>query len=115
MTKDFNENLYNDFKNRRKAYAGMCFATLLLFAFSMLSSGVSYFVQRFLYYDTSLLERYITALISFFGVGKATAVSSARQLILSGAFGETVNMLVSVVTMLLPVMLFSKISCPESQ
>ena len=108
MTQNHTEHLNNDIMNRRKAYTAMCFVTLLLIGFSLISTGLSYLVQNLMNTNSSLLERYITRFIILFGIGKTTAVSAARQLILSGAFAEYVNMLFSVITTLIPAMLFSK-------
>lgn len=108
MTQNHTEHLNNDIMNRRKAYTAMCFATLLLFTFTLVSSGLSYLVRNLLSANSSLLERCISRFIILFGVGKTTAVSAARQLILSGAFGETINMVFSLITTLIPTILFSK-------
>lgn len=110
MTGQYTDNLYDDLKNKKRAYRGMCAVVILLFVFDALAAAVTFVAGDLLYgngYDS--LQAFLVSFIKLFGVGNATAVSAARRLITSGAFGEFLNMLITVLTLALPTAVFGRI------
>lgn len=108
MTNHYHEGLHLDLYNKKHAYLGMCKVTILLFIFGLLSYGASLAADKILYSENSYFQKALVELLKLIGVENVLAISEARSIISSNAFSEFVNMLFTVCTMLLPVIIFAK-------
>ncbi len=93
---------------KKKAYFAMCRVTVMLFVLSLLSYAFSYFLNYLLHTYSYDIQKALTDLVCFFGVGKAVAVSAVKRLLMSDAFFHFASIVSSFVTLVLPAALFAK-------
>lgn len=102
-------------QHKKKAYFAMCKVTVLLFIFTVLSSVAASLVSTVLTHALVPIERVLVKLLMLFGMGKTVSISVVKQFLSSAAFYESVSMLASVITMIIPTLVFVKLTRMTSE
>ncbi len=105
---DRDEVLLNSLENKKKAYFAMCAVSVLLFVFVFLSDVFSRALSHLLLESVAEVQAALVNIFCFFGAGKTTALMAAKMLLSSAAFSAFVDVLASIVTLVIPGVLFSK-------
>lgn len=123
MTNEINEfsepellQKQNDVRNKRKAKICMAGVTIFLFVNALLSQAVSSIFVEFVYNNSDFLQALLVKLLGIFGVGKTLSLTVAKNFFVSGGFTEFSGMIISVITLVAPAWLLSKLfKLPSSE
>lgn len=108
MTQNNCEAVEFSLKNRKKAYGAMCKATILLLVFSVLSEASSEAIVLVMDRFSFAVQKFLVKIVCLFGVDSHTALIVIRNLMLSEAFYEVLQMFTSMFTMTVPALIFAK-------
>lgn len=110
MTLGFDRFSDLNVRNKRNAYAAMSKAAVLLFATNFLSVFLGKIVSEFLSANMLAVERFFVSIVEFFGVPRISAIAVIRNFILSGVLFEFIGMVSSILTTVIPAVLFAKLA-----
>ena len=115
MTGTDNTGINPAAQHKKKAYFAMCKVTVLLFIFTVLSSLASVLISEMLTLLSEPLEFLLAKLLMLFGMRKTTSICVAIEFFSSAAFYESISMLASVITMIIPTLVFVKLTKMTSE
>lgn len=102
-------------KNKKKAYFAMCRVSLILFVFALASYAVNTLFGYITLNYTAELQAFAVRIITFFGVSRASAFAAARMLFSSAALYSLVDVIITLVTLVLPAYIFAKYTRLDSE
>lgn len=109
MTIGSDERLRLSKSNGKKAYIAMCRVSLLLFAFTLISEALSYGINYLLEHFSMQIEGFVSHIFVALGLGRQEAFVAAKSFLGTGAFYEFAEIAVSLLSMLVPTLIFAKL------